>query len=125
MNCFVAFALSQLAIQTRNRCFVADVPDSVWTDVAASVHKRQLNLDAVSALMREWSVFERVLDQEGVLWRARESLDGLSNLADRRALGSFGGRPNLGFLGEWVLRFTTDPLACRRFREGIEELSAA
>ncbi len=88
MNLFVADALTKLADLDRSACFTINVSDGIWQDVAGSVVDKRLNVDALKALFKEWSLYEEVRESGSVVWRSRVNIDGSGDQADRRALAT-------------------------------------
>ena len=86
MKQFVTPYLEQLARQDSKKCFVAEVPDTLYDDVRASCSDHAVNLAAFQATMRDWSQLEEIQSPTSTIWRTCQSPDACSEQANRNAL---------------------------------------
>jgi hypothetical protein len=88
LNAFVAEALGSLAGEEPDRCFAAQVSDTMWDDARICFCKGHFSPDAFKAVLLECSRYEREESPDRIVWRSKERLETSACVANRQALGN-------------------------------------
>ncbi len=89
LNQYVSEILHSYASDQAPKCFAATVSDSMWLNVRHAVQFGRVNLNALNALMAEWTPYERLESSLSVVMRPKDPEIDEKRRANRKVLGSF------------------------------------